>query len=146
MIHPEPLNKKTLLIVDDAMAPRKMLRKLLIHFGEYKAEEVSNFKDAKELLLSKQFHLILCDIHLPDGNGIELLKILRDGKLGSTNVDTPYVCFSSDLSKNEMNEAKGFGASGFLMKPFSFGDLFRVLSATFNWDTFTRKYFERLIG
>ncbi len=147
MIHPEPLKNTSLLIIEDVMAPRKMLRRLLNVFGEYKYEEAENIKSAKDKLLSNSnFNIILCDINLPDGSGIELLRWIRFGEAGERFKDIAFVCYSSDLDKEIVKEAKSLGASGILTKPFNIGDIYQVFASTFNWGKETRKYFDQRLG
>lgn len=147
MIHPHPLKNFSILVVDDAVPPRKMLRRLLNTFGEFEYDEDVNVTNAKRKILSKKpYTLIFCDVILPESNGIEFLKWIRSGEAGEEIKNVPFVTFSSDLSKNTMNEAKEHGVSGFLDKPFSIGDLYHTLSAIFNWSPEVRKYFDQKMG
>lgn len=147
MIHPEPLKNTSLLIIDDSMAPRKMLRRLLNVFGEYKYDEAEDLKSAKNKLLSHRNHtIILCDINLPDGTGIEFLKWIRSGEAGEGLKNVAFICYSSDIDGDTVVEAKSLGVSGILSKPFNIGDLYQVFAATFNWSKETRKFFDQRIG
>ncbi len=147
MIHPQPLKNFSILIIDDAKPPRRMLRRLLNVFGEYDYEEEENVTNAKRKVLSlNEYSLIMCDIKLPDQSGVEFLRWIRSGEAGQEIKNIPFICYSSDFEKEDIENAKALGVSGFLDKPFNFGDVYQVFSAIFNWSEETKKYFNQKIG
>lgn len=138
--HPQPLKNKRILIIDDVLAPRKMLKRLLVQFGEMEFEEVDNGIRAKEKLTLSPYDLVFCDIRLPDVNGLDILEWLR--KTEGYNKSIPYVVISSDMEKDQVIRAKACGISGYLVKPFNFGDLYQTLSSTFNWSPEIQRFYE----
>ena len=140
LAHPQPLKNKRILIVDDVLAPRKMLKRLLGQFGEIEFEEADTGTRAIDKLKLSQYDIVFCDIRLPDINGLEILEWLRNNE--GYNKATPYIVISSDMEKDQVVRAKASGVAGYLVKPFNFGDLYQTLCATFNWGREVQRYFE----
>jgi CheY-like chemotaxis protein len=71
-------NVKRLLIIDDHPMMRTGLAQLIDHEGDLKVcAEADNAGQAIDLVAKQKFDLALCDISLPDRNGLELIKDLR---------------------------------------------------------------------
>ncbi len=68
------MTKKTeLLIIEDEQALRSVLIKLLPG-EEFTVFEAGSFKEGRQALIDRSFDLILLDLSLPDGDGLELVK------------------------------------------------------------------------
>ena len=104
------------LIVDDQPLVRKAVRLMLEKMGGFKAMEASDGDDAKKVLLNQQMDLILCDINMSPGCGIEFLYDLRSGKLGAAP-QTPLIFLSCNSSPAMIQEAIDLGVNGYLTKP-----------------------------
>lgn len=102
--------KGNLLIVDDEVLILENLRFL---FEEY-ADEIfsaSNGKEAFETFKEKDTHCIVCDIKMPEMNGIELIKEIR-----KINSEVPFVFYTAGDNELLMTVAN-YGAYDFLFKP-----------------------------
>ncbi len=62
-----------ILIVDDEEQLRKLLARI-IGFEKFHVEEAGTLKAAFDCLERKQIDVVLCDVKLPDGNGVEFVK------------------------------------------------------------------------
>ena len=62
-----------LLIVDDEPNIREVLRIVLDGEG-YSVSEAATYAEAMQLLGQTTFDLVICDIFLPDGNGLDLVR------------------------------------------------------------------------
>lgn len=71
-------------------------------------------RQAAELLLKQQFELLILDINLPDGSGLELLRSLR--KEG--NQTSVILLTANDLELDEVTGLEA-GADDYITKPFS---------------------------
>lgn len=69
------LNK--ILIIDDEEKLRKLLTRILSLEG-FEVIEVGNCKTALKSLQQNEFDVVLCDVKLPDGNGVELVKEIKN--------------------------------------------------------------------
>ncbi len=107
----------TILIIEDAKELNEVLSMGLKNFG-FKGEilRANSIEASLNFLKSKQIDLFIIDWLLPDGEGIELIKRLRQSTLYS---ETPIMTMTGreDITKNvNVNELK---IDGLLIKPFS---------------------------
>lgn len=109
---------KEIFIVEDNPDIREMLEYILTQ-DTYKVRSFSTAEEFKSLLASQTPDLVLMDIMLPDGNGLEICKSLRERP---DTVDIPILVMSAHASGN----ARLFrekGATDFITKPFDVDDL-----------------------
>jgi two-component system chemotaxis response regulator CheY len=107
-----------LLIVDDSVAVRKVLQRLLRQ-AELPVGEVVEAGDGQEALAAlagRRVHLILTDINMPNMNGLEFLRRL---KTDSSLSGIPVIVISTEGGKSTVMEAVELGAAGFIRKPFT---------------------------
>ena len=65
-----------ILIIDDEVKLRGLLARILILEG-YVVKEATTLKTAKEMLAKESFAVLICDVKLPDGNGVEFTPWLK---------------------------------------------------------------------
>ncbi|HEY9257229.1 sigma-54 dependent transcriptional regulator [Chitinophaga sp.] len=70
------MSKGHILIIDDEDQLRKLLSRLLALEG-YTLHEAPNVRAAMKILEKEEIHVILSDVKLPDGNGVELVGSIR---------------------------------------------------------------------
>lgn len=70
------MSKGHILIIDDEDQLRKLLSRLLALEG-YTLYEAANFRAAMRILEKEEIHIVLSDVKLPDGNGVELVRDIR---------------------------------------------------------------------
>lgn len=109
--------KANILFIDDDIVFLNVYMKLL----EREGATVTTCADSKEvlrLLLQNKFDLIFTDIQMPDINGFELVKRIRNSGISNCS-DVPVVALSarSDVSEQEIKAA---GFTAFLTKPATF--------------------------
>lgn len=64
--------KGKILIIDDEEKLRQLLVRIISLEG-YEVDEAGTLKEARKMLEKKTYHLALCDVKLPDGNGVEFI-------------------------------------------------------------------------
>ncbi|MCD4789135.1 MAG: sigma-54 dependent transcriptional regulator [Bacteroidales bacterium] len=106
-----------ILIIDDERSIRNTLRDIL-EYEKYKVDEAENGMDAIELIKNKTYDVILCDIKMPEMDGIEVL----DKALLFT--DSPIIMISGHGTIETAVEAIKKGAYDYIAKPL---DLNRLL-------------------
>ena len=112
---------KKILIAEDEPQVLRLMRRILEHEG-YEALAATDISTAKRLLLSGPVDLLLSDIDLPDGSGLELCRRTRSQPaLQATKV----ILCSGGLEVDLEPRAREAGAAGFMVKPFSL-DQFRA--------------------
>jgi DNA-binding NtrC family response regulator len=111
-----------LLLVDDEEGFRTIIAKELARVG-YHVETAGTLDEARAMLAKMSFHLVLLDVRLPDGSGLELLADIKNS-LPSTQV----VILTAYGTLHEAIEAMKRGAHDFLTKPCKLGELEAVLT------------------
>jgi putative two-component system response regulator len=99
-----------LLIVDDEDAFRRAVRRTLERAGHWVAE-ASHVAAARRILALGQIELVLCDINMPGGSGLELVRALTD------ELDTAVVMVTGVDDPEVAQAALAIGAYGYLVKP-----------------------------
>jgi two-component system NtrC family response regulator len=67
----------TILIIDDEIKIRNLLSRIIALEG-FEVLEASNLKGGLKILETSEIDIVLCDVKLPDGNGVEFSKIIKD--------------------------------------------------------------------
>lgn len=110
----------TVLVVEDAIFVRNFVMIALSTMGVTKIREASNGVEALEVLNKEKVDIVLSDWHMPEMEGIDLLKTMRaDEKFK----DIPFLMLTSDVSEDNVRDAVNSGVSDFLAKPFRHGPL-----------------------
>jgi len=109
-------NKKSILIVDDDIAHRTMLRILL--GWEYEIVEADCGSVAIEKVRKNPLDLVLMDVCMPEINGVEALD-----KIKACNPEIPVIMMTAYSSNDTAAEALQKGAYDYLIKPFDFDTL-----------------------
>jgi two-component system, chemotaxis family, chemotaxis protein CheY len=114
---------KRILITDDALFMRVTLKRILTDAGYEVVGEASNGLEAVALFGDLKPDLVTMDITMPEMDGIEALKVIRE-KDPSASV----VMCSAMGQQNLMVEALQAGAKEFIVKPFQADKVIEVIS------------------
>ncbi len=109
-------NAGTILVIDDEAQIRRLLDITLSASG-YKIIEAATGREGLALAASGQVSLIILDLGLPDTDGIEILKRLREW------YEKPIIILSVRNSEEDIVQALDNGANDYLTKPFRTGEL-----------------------
>ena len=118
-------NMAKIIIIDDERGIRNTLREILADEG-HEVEVAENGKQGLEMAQAKAYDLIFSDIKMPEMDGLELLKALKEGE---ETAETPVVMISGHGDVETAVQALKMGAYDFLLKPL---DLNRILITTKN--------------
>lgn len=99
-----------ILCVEDAPDVLMILEATL---GKPRLTVATTLKDAYTLLQDQKFSLVLLDIELPDGNGLEIMASLNDRL-----ADTPVILLTAKKDFASKASAFSLGADDFVVKPF----------------------------
>ena len=128
-----------ILVIEDEPDIRRNLEYNLGREG-FKASSVGSLDEANEKLKSKKFDLILLDLMLPDGSGLDLCKKIKSSSETET---TPIIILTA--KDDEVDKVVGFelGADDYVTKPFSVRELIlRVKAILKRSDTKTKEVVE----
>jgi two-component system KDP operon response regulator KdpE len=104
------------LIVDDEPQIRRFLRTSLSAHG-YRVIEAAGGQEAMTLLATERPELVLLDLGLPDIDGLEVIRRLREWSM------VPIIVVSVRGREAEKIEALDCGADDYVTKPFGMGEL-----------------------
>ncbi len=109
--------KNSILVVDDDLAHRTMLRTLLASWG-YEVSEADDGSNAVEAVRGRPFDLVLMDIRMIRVSGIEALEEIK-----AFNPAIPVILMTAYASVETAVEALKKGAYDYLTKPLDFDEL-----------------------
>jgi two-component system, NtrC family, nitrogen regulation response regulator NtrX len=112
------INQPVVLVIDDEKSIRNALTDILVSEG-YKVEEAVDGKEAYNLLKSRKYACVLCDIKMPLMDGIEVLEAVQ-----KEGIDVPIIMISGHGNTDTAVEAVKKGAFDYISKP---PDLNRLL-------------------
>ena len=110
------------LVIEDDGGIRRMIERGL-RLADHEATLADDLEAGRAAWTAGAFHLVLLDVMLPDGNGIELLEDRR----GSGD-RTPVVLLSAREEAELRDRAAAAGATDYLKKPFTYVDLLASVS------------------
>lgn len=116
------------LVVDDSRAVRMILARTLAELG-YEVHQATNGREALELIDAdpSAYRLVLLDWHMPEMDGLELLRKLRSRPQLSALV---VVMVTTETDLDHVAEALAAGANEYIMKPFTRDILIEKLQLT----------------
>jgi DNA-binding response OmpR family regulator len=113
---------RLLLVEDDSMLVGH-LKEVLTHSG-FIVEQVDNVRNAKAYGLQEDYRIVILDMGLPDGNGLDVLRYWREKRK-----NMPVLILTArDSWQDKVNGLKA-GADDYLAKPFHTEELIARLSA-----------------
>lgn len=112
------------LIIDDEAALRQILASVVGKAG-YSVDTASNVAEATAKLVRGDVDVALCDVRMPDGDGIELV---RSFKSQSGGIDTQFIMVTAFASMETAVEALRAGATDYIVKPVHNEELLHRLS------------------
>lgn len=118
---------KKILVVDDAMFMRKMIRKLLGEAGYTDVEEAPDGDAALEMYDALKPDLVLLDITMPGKSGLEVLKLILD-----QYPKAAVIMCSAVGQESTVQQALVTGALDFIVKPFKPDEFKRIVSHYLN--------------
>jgi CheY-like chemotaxis protein len=109
-----------ILVVEDHSDTLQALSRLLNHFGH----DISTADDARsalDMINSKEFDVVLCDIALPDGNGYDVIAEAKRKR------PVKAVALSGYAARDDVERGRKAGFDFYLAKPVDFHELRAVL-------------------
>lgn len=113
------------LIVDDFSTMRRIIANLLKELGFPNYKEAENGKNALTLLHSEKFDFVITDWNMPEMDGLELLKSIRND---SSLKNLPVLMVTAEAKKDNIIAAAQSGADGYIVKPFTSSILYEKLN------------------
>ena len=118
---PGPNGELRILLVDDHKDTREALTKLLVRKG-YKVQSAQDVASAIKLADTTEFDMLVSDIGLPDGSGLDIMEHIREQH------DIPGIALSGFGMQQDIERSKQAGFREHLTKPVNFGQLQAAIS------------------
>ncbi|MEO1022315.1 MAG: response regulator transcription factor [Bacteroidota bacterium] len=112
-----------ILVVEDDPSVRTLVKAVLEHNGN-SVELAETANDGELMATSKEYEMIILDLGLPDGDGYEVCKSIRD-----KNITTPVLILSGEQETDVKVKCLKVGADDYLTKPFNTEELLARLEA-----------------
>jgi two-component system chemotaxis response regulator CheY len=105
---------KTIMIVDDSGSFRTVV-KLALQKAGYTVVEAVDGQDAVTKLNGQKFNLIVCDVNMPNMDGLSFLRHL---KTTAAYKFTPVIMLTTESQEAKKAEGRAAGAKAWITKPF----------------------------
>lgn len=115
----------TILCVEDEEDLRADISEELVAAG-YSVDEAGNGMEALELLRTRRYDLVLCDITMPRMSGLDLLREVR---LEPGLADLPFVFLTALAGRRDIIAGKEAGVDDYLTKPIDFDLMLITIAA-----------------
>jgi len=115
-----------ILLVEDNLVNQKVATKMLNRLG-YLVDIASNGLEAVEAAQRQQYDLILMDVQMPEMNGLEATRAIRQLSLP---LQPRIIAMSAAALIEDQEAAHQAGMDGYLVKPVALNNLIEILSIT----------------
>ena len=123
---------RNILLVEDAEEIYPLVKKSLLSTAT--VDWVKDLNTARDKIANNEYDLILLDLYLPDGNGIDFLSDLRNDNFG-----TPVFLLTSEQDISEKVLSFSAGADDYITKPFNSLELMARVDARLKKDSLKNK-------
>ena len=113
-----------LLYIEDNPANIELLEDVCLLKPAVKLVSRTSVMDGMLEIKTKDFDIILLDIHLPDISGMDALPMIREIK-----PDTPVIALSASVMPQEIQRTLDLGFNAFITKPFDIAGFWKSLAA-----------------
>jgi len=117
---------KKILVVDDEKDVTELI-KVRLEANKYEVLTAFSGKEGLEKAKSGQPNLILLDIMMPEMDGFEVLRKLRDMRLKKEIKNIPVIMLTAKGEVSSMSRAKELGSVDYFVKPFDSEELLRYI-------------------
>lgn len=115
------------LVIDDEADLRALLQMSLSKMG-LQVETAAGVVEGKKKLAEKTYDLVLTDMKMPDGNGLEVVEFVAQ------NSDTPIAVITAFGNPNQAVQAMKMGAFDYIAKPVTLAQLRTLVKSAINVD------------
>lgn len=105
------------MVIDDSEAIRKSVGYTL-ELGGFEVIEAGNGKEGLQKLVENDIALVLCDVNMPQMDGIEFLQVIKTDAAYKNFRFTPVLMVTTEAGKDKKEEGKALGAKAWIVKPF----------------------------
>ncbi|MDX1639239.1 MAG: response regulator transcription factor [Balneolaceae bacterium] len=111
------------LVIEDDPSVRTLVKAVLEHKGN-EVSQADNATKGRDLAIQNEFDIIILDLGLPDGDGFDIAKDIRDQE-----ITTPILVLSAEQETDVKIKCLKVGADDYLTKPFNTEELMARIEA-----------------
>lgn len=115
---------QTILVIDDSVSLRQVVCMALKGAG-YEVLQAGDGREALALLDGRKIGMAVCDVNMPNMNGIEFVKAAK--QLPAYKF-LPILMLTTETADNKKDEGRAAGAKAWMVKPFSPTSLLSAVS------------------
>ncbi len=115
-----------ILLAEDNPVNRKVAVRLLEKRG-YRVETVSNGKEAVRALEESRYDLVLMDVQMPEMDGLEATRTVRDPGSAVLDHHIPIVALTAHVMRGDRDRCREAGMDGYASKPIDVNELERAI-------------------
>lgn len=123
----------SILIAEDHILNQELIRRLIARMGFGNYRVVENGKLAVEAFEGEKYDLILMDCHMPQKNGYEATREIRQSKKKSGKT-IPIIALTADAMEGTREKCLKAGMTDYMSKPIDADDLYAILSQWVNFE------------
>lgn len=108
---------KTIMIIDDATSIRQVVAMTLEEAG-YEYIEAEDGVDALGKLDGREVSMFICDVNMPNMDGVTFLEKVKNDEKYSDYRFTPFIMLTTEAGAELRARGKELGAKAWMVKPF----------------------------
>jgi CheY-like chemotaxis protein len=119
--------KIRILLAEDNIINQKVALKMLENMG-YHADAVANGLEAVTALKTIPYDLVLMDVQMPEMDGFEVTRVIRDPQSEVSNPDIPVIAMTAHTMKGDREKCLETGMNDYLSKPVQQDELTEIIN------------------
>jgi PAS domain S-box-containing protein len=116
-------SNKAILCIEDNLINQEVLKSVIMQKG-FKYIAAYNGNEALEILKNNKVDLILMDIQMPELNGFETTKAIREGKIGGRHI--PIIAMTAYAMTEDKDKCIRAGMDDYISKPYDINELYKL--------------------
>ena len=116
-----------ILVAEDNPVNQQVALHILTRLG-YRADTVANGLEAVNALRTIPYDLVLMDYHMPELDGVEATRLIREAGSGVLDSRVPIICMTASVMQSDREKFMTVGMDDLLPKPVQPGELGQLLS------------------
>jgi len=118
---------KNILVIDDEELVTESLKRLLIKEG-YNVVIAKNNQEALKTIKEKDFNLIISDIRIPEIDGVEIVKNIREYLKQNGKAIVPEILITGYASNESFKQAQELKVADYIYKPFDIKEFLKIVN------------------
>ena len=116
-----------ILVAEDNLFNQKVILAILKKLN-FPADIAENGREAVAVLREKNYDLVFMDMQMPEMDGLEAARIIRDPNSGVLNPQVPIVAMTANVTKEDQRKCLDAGMNDYIAKPIDTDKLLSVIN------------------